>query len=163
MKVIGEYIRKSYDELGNVEITVSIKNYNDKKAIDQLSKDTYSFEIKKPRSQRSINQNSLFWKMCSLIADETGEDMIDVYIHLLEDTNAKYEYIMGLETIEDQLRKNFRAVRVVRPELYNGQQMYIYKCFIGSSKFDVQEMNRLIDKAMSYCHELDIAIEDDYI
>lgn len=162
IKVIGDYIRKSYDEMGNVEITISIKNYNDKKAIDQLQKETYSFEIKKPKSKRSLNQNALFWKMVGMIAKELEQDEMEIYIHLLEDTSAKYEYLMGLPTIEEELKRNFRAVKVEGTHFYNGKQFYSYKCFIGSSKFDVAEMNKLIDKAMAYCHELDIDIGDDY-
>ena len=162
-KIIGDYVRRSIDEFGNLEIVFNIKNYNDKKTIQDLEKETYSIQISKVKSQRSLNQNKYFWKMCGLIAEELHQDVMEVYVHLLEDTNAKYEYIMGLETIEDELKKNFRAVKVVRPELYNGKKMIVYKCFIGSSKFDVKEMNMLIDKAMSYCSELDIEINDDYI
>lgn len=159
-KIIGDYTRKSIDEMGNLEITISIKNYNDKKKIDGLEKGTYSFEIKKPKSKRSLQQNSLFWKMCHQISEQLNEDVLDTYIHLLEDTNAKFEYVMGLETIENELKKNFRAVKVVRPEYVNGKKFIVYKCFIGSSKFDTKEMNMLIDKAIEYCHELDIEIND---
>ena len=162
IKVVGDYIRKSYDENGNVEITVSIKNYNDKKKIDQLQKDTYSFEIKKPKSKRSLRQNRYFWKLCNMVAEELCQDVMEAYVNILEETNCKFEHVMGLESIEDELKKNFRAVKVVRPEYFNGKRMIVYKCFIGSSKYDVAEMNMLINKAKEYCRNLDIEVEDEY-
>lgn len=162
-KIIGDYVRKSIDELGNIELVLSVKNYNDKKSIQDLEKGTYSIQISKVKSKRSLQQNALLWKLVHLIAEEQKQDEMEIYIHLLEDTSASYEYLMGLPTIEEELKRNFRAVKVEGTEYFKGKKFHVYKCFVGSSKFDVNEMNMLIDKAMSYCHELDIAIEDDYM
>ena len=162
MKVQGNYIRKSYDENMNMEITFLIKDYNSKKAVEELEKETpYSIEIKKVRSKRSLNQNAFFWKIVSMIAENMEQDPMDIYIYLLEETQAKYEYVMGLETIENELKKNFRAVKVVRPQEFQGKKMIVYKCFIGSSKLSVDEMKLLIDKALEYCSELDIQVDED--
>ena len=63
--------------------------------------------------------------------------------------------------IENELKKSFRAVKVVRPEIYKGKKMIVYKCFEGSSKFNTQECNKLIDVLLSWCSELDIKMESD--
>lgn len=159
IKVIGDYIRKSINEDGDLEITIKFKNYNDKKRIDQLTKDTYQFEIKKPKSKRSLQQNALLWVLIHQIAEELSQDDMEVYISLLEEANAKFEYLLGLPTIEEELKRNFRAVKVVRPQEYQGKEMLVYKCFIGSSKFDTKEMTILIDKALEWCANLDIQVQ----
>ena len=162
IKIQADYTRKLINENGDLEVTFTIKDYASKKRFDELNKDIYQLEITKPRSKRSLNQNRLFWKMVGLISSKLNQDEMEIYILLLEDTNAKYEYIMGIEAIEDELKRTFRAVKVVRPEYHNGKKFIIYKVFYGSSKFDTKEMTMLIDKTMTWCHELDIPIEDEY-
>lgn len=44
--------------------------------------------------------------MVGLISNKLNQDEMEIYILLLEDTNAKYEYIMGIEAIEDELKKD---------------------------------------------------------
>ncbi len=158
IKILGDYTRKVVNEEGNLELTIVVKNYNDKKRIDELNKDTYSFEIKKPKSKRSLEQNSLLWALIREMAPVMQMDEMDIYIQLLESANAKYDYLLGLPIIENELKRNFRAVKVEGVEFINEQMMYKYKCFYGSSKFDTKEMTTLIDKALSYCAELDIQV-----
>lgn len=159
IKVTGDYAKKVINENGDLEITLIIKDYVSKKKIDELNKDTYQFEIRKPRSKRSLNQNNFFWKIVGEISKKLYQDEMEIYIHLLEDCNAKYEYLLGLESIEDELKKNFRAVKVVRPEYVNEKKFIVYKVFQGSSKYDTKEMTMLIDKALEYASELDIPID----
>lgn len=161
IKVNGNYIRKEYDEMGNVEITFSFQRFYDKKKVDELKEGLYSLEIKRPKSKRSLNQNAYMWAIIHEIAQELQQDDMEIYISALEQANAKYEYVMGLETIENELKKSFRAVKVVRPEIYKGKKMIVYKCFEGSSKFNTQECNKLIDVLLSWCSELDIKMETD--
>lgn len=71
--------------------------------------------------------------------------------------NTSYHPLeISLEEAEENLKKGFRAVKVVRPEIHNNKRFYVYKCFVGSSKFNTQEMTRLIDVIVSWCHELNI-------
>ena len=163
IKLTGQYVRKSINEQGELEITLSLKDYHSKKAVEELKKEVpYQIEIKQFRSKRSLNQNAYMWLIIKRIAEKLMQDEMDIYIGLLEIANAKYEYVLGLETIENELKKNFRAVKAVRPQEYNGKKMIVYKCFIGSSKMDTQEMTKLIDTALDWASELDITIEDYY-
>lgn len=116
----------------------------------------YSMEIKEPKSRRTIQQNKYMWALIHEIARIQLEDDMDVYISALEEANAKYTFIMGLEDIKEELCKNFRAVKVVRPEIYKGKKFIVYKCFIGSSKFTKEEMNQLLEIVIGYAEELGI-------
>lgn len=119
----------------------------------------YQLEIKELKSTRTIQQNKYMWALIHEISKEQGMDDMEVYIQALEEANAKYEYIMAPEEAEENLKKGFRAVKVVRPEMHNNKRFYVYKCFVGSSKFNTQEMTRLIDVIVSWCHELNISTD----
>lgn len=116
----------------------------------------YQLDIKELKSARTVQQNRYMWALIHEISKEQGMDEMEVYIQALEEANAKYEYIMAPEEAEENLKKGFRAVKVVRPEIHNNKKFYVYKCFVGSSKFNTQEMTRLIDVIVSWCHELNI-------
>lgn len=116
----------------------------------------YQLEIKELKSTRSNQQNKYMWALIHEIAKQQEMDDIEVYIQALEESNAKYEYVLAQEEAEEKLRKGFRAVKVVRPEYFKGKQFYVYKCFLGSSKFNISEMKQLIDVIVSWCHELGI-------
>lgn len=119
----------------------------------------YQLEIKELKSTRTIQQNRYMWALIHEISKEQDMDDMEVYIQALEEANAKYEYIMAPEEAEENLKKGFRAVKVVRPEIHNNKRFYVYKCFVGSSKFNTQEMTRLIDVIVSWCHELNISTD----
>lgn len=116
----------------------------------------YSMEIKEPKSKRTLNQNNYMWKLIHEIAKIQMQDEMEIYCSALEEANAKYEYLMGKEEVLDELRKNFRAVKVVRPIIHNNEKFIVFKCFIGSSKFDTKEMTRLLEIVIAWAEELDI-------
>ena len=122
----------------------------------ELGKD-YSLEIKPYKSSRSLEQNALLWGLIQQISDETGNDPMDIYISALENANAKYEFLQGLEEIENELNKVFRAVKPVSSFINEkGNTIVTYKVWFGSSKFDTAEMTKLIDYVMAVTSELGI-------
>lgn len=124
----------------------------------------YVLELKEVRSKRSLQQNKFMWALIHRIADHKDMNMkeIEIYTSALEEANAKYIYLMGIKEAEDELRKNFRAVKVVRPTIENGKEYIIYKCFVGSSKLDTKEMNKLLDIIISWAEELGIETDEKY-
>lgn len=132
--------------------------------IDIESNKEYVLELKEVRSKRSLQQNKFMWALIHRIADHKDMNMkeIEIYTSALEEANAKYIYLMGIKEAEDELRKNFRAVKVVRPTIENGKEYIIYKCFVGSSKLDTKEMNKLLDIIISWAEELGIETDEKY-
>ncbi len=123
----------------------------------------YYLELKEANNPRTIKQNKLMWSLIRQIADYEDDTEINVYCSLLEESNAKFEYVMGLETIENELRKNFRVVKVVRPEEYKGKKMIVYKCFIGSSKMNTKEMTTLLENTIQRAENHGIYINEEYL
>ena len=103
-------------------------------------------DIRPYRNARSLLQNAKLWACIQELADNTGNDIMDIYIAALEHCNAKYEWIAALEEAEDDLKRVFRAVKPVGTvTTAKGQVLIGYKCYIGSSKYNKEEMARLID------------------
>ena len=123
----------------------------------------YVLELKEVRHPRTIKQNKKMWALIREIAEheEMNQTEVEIYTSALEEANAKYIYLLGTKEAENELRKNFRAVKVVRPTFENGKEYIVYKCFIGSSKFSTKEMKKLLDIVISWADELGIPTYDE--
>ena len=119
----------------------------------------YAVEIKEVKSKRSIQQNKYLWAMLQELERHSDHDMMYWYHMALEESDAKHTYVLAPKDTEKELLMGFRAVRVVGTREYNNKEMYVYKCYIGSSKMNIAEMNQLIDTVLRYCHEHNIETE----
>lgn len=150
MKLIAE-IQKADDG-------VIVVNYEGFIPELDLSK-MYDIEIKEHKSKRSIEANRMFWGILQQIKEVTDNDLMDLYISVLEKADVKHDFLMVLPETLDQLKKVFRAVKVLEYREYNGKQMAVIKAYIGSSKFNTKEMSLLIDKAIQMASENGITID----
>ena len=126
------------------------------KKILELENKYYVCDIREPKTKRSLEQNKMLWKLIDLIAKKTHNDEIDVYCSILERANAKSDYIITATDIEKTLKKSFRGVKFIRMQEVNGKDCYVYKVYIGSSKMDTKEMQRLLDVTIQICSEHEI-------
>lgn len=150
MKINAKLLNKTNDK-----VLFEIDDFRSKELIKELENDKlYRIDLSEVKSQRSIQQNKLLWEIIDEIATFQAMDSMDVYCELLEMANASYEYICALPIAENKLRQAFRAVKFVKKVDINGKEGNMYKCYYGSSKMNVKEMNKLIDKAISYGWEL---------
>ena len=124
----------------------------------------YILELKEVKSKRTIKQNKMMWALIKRIAyhKDMLQEPIDIYISALEEANLKSTYLLAPEDAETELRKNFRAVKVVRPEMFKGRKMIVYKCFLGSSKLNTKEMTQLIEIVKYWAEELGIETNEEY-
>ena len=124
----------------------------------------YVFEIKEVKSKRTIQQNKYMWALIHEIAhhESMNQTEVEIYSLALEEANAKYIYLLGTKDVEDELKKNFRAVRVVRPTVENGKEFIVYKCFVGTSKMDTKEMTKVLDIIVAWAEELGIETNEEY-
>ena len=73
---------------------------------------------------------------------------------MLEEANVAYDYLLALPEAEPMLRKSFRVVRKMGEREVNGKTLNVYQYFIGSSKFNTQEMTELIEAVLDKLAEL---------
>ena len=132
--------------------------------LDVETNKEYVLELKEFRSKRSLNQNRMMWAIIRAIAShpDMNQNEVEIYISSLEEANAKYIYLMGTKEAEEELKKNFRAVKVVRPTMEKGKEYIVYKCFVGSSKMDTKEMTKLLEIVISWAQELGIETNEEY-
>ncbi len=132
--------------------------------IDVETNKEYIVELKEYKSKRTLQQNKYMWSLIHKIASHESMQMneIEIYTSALEEANAKYIYLLGVSEAENELRKNFRAVKVVRPTYENGKEFIVYKCFVGSSKLDTKEMKKLLDIIIAWAEELGIETNEEY-
>ena len=154
MKIIAKYIKHLFNAKHQAELTLLVENYRHTSYLDELDQDAeYSVEIKKVKSKRSLQQNKYLWALIRELALKTRELDMDLYIKLLIETDAEYEYVWAMEKTEDTLKKVFRAIKRVKAENIKGADGWLYKCYLGSSKFTVEEMNHLLDTLIRWCIE----------
>lgn len=124
----------------------------------------YILELKEVRSKRTLKQNRMMWALIRQIANHESiqQDEVEIYVSALEEANAKFIYLLGTKEAENELKKNFRAVKVVRPTFEYGKEFIVYKCFVGSSKLNTKEMKRLLDIVIGYAEELGIETNEKY-
>lgn len=159
MKLASKYTKRVIKDNG-VEITLLINDYSSKKQLDNLElNQDYNIELKKPRSKRSLNQNAMLWELINKLAYTLNMNDLDVYALLLKECNAKSELIKCKVEAYDALRQVFRCVTFLNYDSKNEEYGY-YRCYIGSSKFNTKEMTELIDKAIDWCYQNEIYIDD---
>ena len=162
IKIIGEFSRRLIDENGNLEISFTIKNWAFKRFTKELKHIDYEIEIKEPKSQRSINQNNLFWGLVGEIVKATGIDKDDLYAQLLEMAKAEYDTFTIIDSHDNtvkRLRQMFRAVKVVEQYTDKGVDYISFWGFKGSSKFNTKQMSELIEIVKDYAEQSGVDTE----
>lgn len=149
----AEYARHSYDDSGNIEITFRVSpesKYAARQIIGDL-KETGKAVLSLSRyyKRRSNDQNALMWALLEIMAQHLnggrtgGVTAWDCYLDMLERYGAEYEYLQCTKEAFDTLKEMFRAIKVV--EERGGGKTVMCKAYIGSSKYDTEQMNQLIE------------------
>ena len=160
MKLIAKYIKRLYNDKQQAEVSFLVENFRHASYLNELEQDTeYAIEIKPIKSKRSLQSNKMLWALLHLLEIETRELAIDWYIKALVDTGAVIDYIWVAERIEDAIRKSFRALIRVKHEQQKNVDGHWCRVIVGSSKFNIAEMNKLIDTVLRYCAEHNIDTE----
>lgn len=136
-------------------ISITGKVVDIKRILFQLDENKiYDIEIKEHREKRSLNANSYLWKLCTEIANVVNTDKDSVYLIML-----KRYGVSDLVPISKQVPiKDYFDYYDIESET----DKYIwYKIYKGSSKYDVKEMNILLNGVVSECKEMGIPTKED--
>ena len=103
MKLLARYHHRVINpDTGNLEITFAISDYNSKANTEELEKELYSLEIKKPRSKRSLNQNAYLWSLIHELALKMDEDDLDVF-------SISFTSFVSASFVSSMLKRPFKA------------------------------------------------------
>lgn len=118
-------------------------------------------EVKPYKSKRSLEQNRLLWALLGKMAfamsgNKRKVSTEECYCIMLEEANVAYDYLLALPSAEPALRKTFRVIRKLDEREVNGKTLNLYQYFIGSSKYNTQEMTELIEATLDKLAELGV-------
>ena len=152
----GKIARFGFDE-----VTIKCEPHFIRWLADYKGKDL-TVEFKEYKSNRSLNQNALLWKIISEIditengrPSESGE--MDIYANLIKMARISTATFTTIPEAYEEVkrRKLFRHTEV----LSEGHTV-TWRGYYGSSTFDTAEMNLLIETAKDYAAKLNIYLED---
>ena len=133
--------------------------------------ETLTFNIRKAAGKKSLNQNNYSWALMTEIAKELDlfPDPESLYIQLIRDMKIKPDYYMledlppnkKGETPFTQLKKKFRAIRIVDTKISeNGSQWIVVEVNEGMSQFNKEEMTEFIERLLAYAAQQGIDTSD---
>lgn len=128
--------------------------------LDQSKK--YEVDIKEYKSKRSLEQNRYLWLLITEITKRenggraTSDDLIITYCNLLEQANAKFDFLLIQNKAISEFKKRFRAVRFINHVKIKGILYAQIQAFWGSSTMNTKEMSQLIDTTLEYAYEVGV-------
>lgn len=164
-KFIAERVYRMTDENNDLVVCYVVHGENKKAALLSLEENQggkkLEVETKIHKSQRSLEQNRLLWALLGKMANALSGNKRKVstdecYCMMLEEANVSYDYLLALPEAEPMLKKTFRVVRKIDEREVNGKTLNMYQYFIGSSKFNTQEMTELIETTLDRLAELGV-------
>lgn len=160
-KFVANEIKRSGKD---IIFTTSVSEYHIQRFLNEL-KDIDKFEVtvKKHKESRSARQNAMLWAIMEKISLEVNfskreEDVLSVYQDILKQANIKHIILDVPVGARNILEESFRVVVKLPGSEHDdkGVSKVLYKCYVGSSKFDTKEMTDLIDCALDYAHQVGV-------
>lgn len=163
-KFIADRSYKMVDEDGNIVISFVVSGSNKTAArmtAEEIRGKQVDVEVKEYRSKRSIEQNKLLWALLGKMAEAMSgysrrTTVEECYCMMLEETNARCDFMLVLPEAEPRLREVFRVVRKIGERNVNGKNLNMYQVFIGSSHYKTDEMSKLIEATLDRLSELGV-------
>lgn len=163
----GYLVRKGKDEDGNTELTFRLNGISDELIAGKLQKEIlYRLQLSEVKSKRTIEQNKFLWAVIHEIAiaqsgdKATADDDWDVYLQALEKADAKVDYIACLPEAYEEVRRQFRATKIMNEFEHKGKTFYQVKVIYGSHHLKTDEMSKLIDTLLDIAAQEGIVITD---
>ncbi len=165
-KFIAEKCYRMINENNDLVVCYVVHGDNKRSALlaleeTQNSEKKLEVDVKPHKSQRSLEQNRLLWALLGKMAFAMSGNKRKVtteecYCIMLEEANVACDYLLALPEAEPMLKKTFRVVRKIDEREVNGKTLNMYQYFIGSSKFNTQEMTELIEATLDKLAKLGI-------
>lgn len=116
-------------------------------------------QVKEYRQKRSLSQNAYMWVLLDEIGKAVNRSKEDIYKELVKDYG-----VFEILPLKDEAVKRFNHnwsknglgwfTEIIGKSKLNGYTNLI--AYYGSSTYDTQEMNRLLDAVITECQELGI-------
>lgn len=133
--------------------------------LDEAEAKQLTLSLSEYRSKRSIEQNKLMWALLTKLTEAvTGvsaeAEVWETYATMLSYAGAKYIDLLAVPEAEEELRKNFRAIKDMGERQLKGKTLKAFRCYEGSSGFNTKEMTDFINVILEKLSELGIYDEE---
>lgn len=149
---------------GDIIVSFAVDNYSIRDITDNFNEqETYSIKIEKWKDKRTLDQNSLLWKLISEIDKTingiaTPDSEMSIYISALLKAGAKYTTMVVDKRAELMLREKFRAVQFLH-NFAKDDSYGVYRVYYGSSKMTKEEFALLIDSIKQIAYECGVEMK----
>lgn len=115
----------------------------------------YTITVKERKRKRSLNANNYAWKLINDLAIKLNKKPVEVYRNYIDDIGDNYERmrVIGKDAVDTLT--NFWSAQglgwITKVDLTNFENLYDVYLYYGSSRFNTQQMNRLISFIVQDC------------
>lgn len=113
-------------------------------------------EITEIKDTKSLRQLRLLWKIIGEIGKALNQDKDEVYLTILQLYGEKSEIYKLEFNVFKELKKVIRAYRVLDKD----DKSLTVEVIFGVSKYNVKEMNKIIDNAINFAFENGVDIPE---
>lgn len=168
MDIRCEGIDLSYGRIGQMRITLSVAQSSADAVlaqIDKLADKDVDVKIVRHSEKRSLGANALMWKCLSGLAEALCTDGLsltkdEMYLKMLEDYGHYDFYIVQLNAV-DEAKRQFRICKEFGEiSVGKGRGMQL-QCWKGSSKYNVQQMTKLLNGVIEECKDAGAWVPDE--
>lgn len=156
MKVTGRIAGATIDfKTGKPTISFEVNEKDDFKlmADEMRGLEKLSIEVKPYREKRSLDQNAYAWVLIGKIADKMRRSKDDIYLDLLK-RYGQGGVVKVRKQDEKTIIQSFDYYEQ-HEKLYSDEEKY-YRVWVGSSKYNTEEMSIFVDGIISEAKELGI-------
>jgi hypothetical protein len=141
---------------GKAILTMELNERNNAtKMYDNLNRiEKLSISLGKYREKRSLDANAYAWVLIGKIADCVGASKDEIYVELLKRYGQTYVDKVKHEDVDIFKREHKYCEEHESLELEEKAQYF--RVWVGSSKYNTEEMSKFIDGIISEAEDLDI-------
>ncbi len=143
MKFIGKFFNASKNMDNKWLITFEMEDGN-LEVINTIKDKLLTISASVHSEKRSKNANALLWECIGKIARAKRQDKWVVYLDILKHYGISSYVCVKPEAVES-LKKIWREIEVIGDLEINGKPAIQCLCYYGSSTYNVQEFNNLLE------------------
>ncbi len=175
MKILAEKPYISYLPNNKVAVSFVTDLYSANRLVREMDQvEAVEVNVKERKAIRSLNQNNFMWAIIEKVSNEINgerseESIMKIYAEILTQANINRELVAVLPRTLDVLKRTFRAVVETGQEIETlnektGKKNKLVTAWVyeGSSRFNVTEMNELLNYAIEYARKAGVIIDELY-
>lgn len=133
------------------QIVIEVEDYDIVNNFTDLIGQYLKFDTKKWRTNRTLEQNALYWACVHEIAKAITVDIESIHLNFLKQTQKPTTIECVKESLKD-FKRVFRLCEVVDET----ETTYIVNCYKGTEYMDTEEFGFLLDLVIAEMKEIGI-------